>query len=115
MFVIRQIGVLEAIIYILVAEYFPRILNTDVDMKSLVLVPLEILFVLLLLVVDLSIAKIGIILVIIYHIMAFFIAKYFGDTLFEIASKIDVSFLLDIVYFVSLFDILTSLVANVIN
>lgn len=115
MLIIRKIGVLESIIYILVAEFFPRIANTDIDMKSLILVPLEILFVLSLLIFPVEITKIGIVLAIIYHVLGFFIAKFFGDTLIEILSEIGVSLLLNIVYFVSLSGPLVSLIGNVVK
>ncbi len=114
MVILRYIGVLESIVFIVISEYYPKLLNTDIDMKSLVLIPLEILFVLLLLVIDTKIATIGIILAVIYHILGFIVAKYFGDTLVEIASEIGVSFFLNIVYFVSLSGPMTYLVANVI-
>ncbi len=114
MIVMKHIGAVKAIVYILVAELYPRIANQDIDLKTFILVPIEVIFVLSLLIIDISIVRLGIILAVLYHIIAFVVAKTLGDTLLEIAEEIGVSFLLNIVYFVSLSGPISSLVANVV-
>ena len=115
MLILRNIGVVEAIIFILVSEYYPRFANTDVDLKSLILVPIEILLVLSLLIIKVEIVKIGIVLAIICHIISFIVAKTLGDTLVEIMEEIGVSFVMNIVYFVSLSGPMITLVSMVVR
>lgn len=110
----NKIGVFEAIILILFAEFYPKLMIADIDLKTLILIPLEILIVFISTLFSYNIYVIGGVLSFFNYLFALIVSKFQGDSIPEIIVEVGLPFFMNIVYFVSISGPLVALLGLVI-
>lgn len=113
--IMRNMGPGYAILFILITEFYPRLSKSDIDAKSLIIVPLEILFIYLFRLFDFNIIFLGILITAIYYIISGFIAKAVGENKVEIAMELGLPFFVNLICFISLSSPLIRLLGMVVK
>lgn len=113
--IMRNMGILYAVLLILITEFYPRLSKSDIDAKSLIIVPLEIVFIYMFKLFDFNIVLLGIILSIVYYLLSSIIAKAVGENKVEIAMELGLPFFINLICFISLSSPLINLLGMVVR
>lgn len=113
--VARQLGFFEGFALIILAGFVPKMLNSEIDLKSISKVPIEGFLVLLsTYFLKIPLPLLGVILAIINYSLAYLVAKFSGESIAEIITETGLPFFMNMIYFLSMSGPIVSMIAKFI-
>ncbi len=95
----KMMGTAEAIILLVFAGFLPKIYSGEMDLKSLISLPAEIVLVIASSFLSLNIYLIAFLFSIINYGMLFLMAKFSGESMPEILAEVALPFFMNFIYF----------------
>ena len=110
-----QFGVFQGILLLILAGFIPKMLSGDMDLKSLLILPAESLFVLLVsLLPNINLCYLGAVFATINYSFGYFMAKGSGESIAEIIAETGLPYAMNLIYFLSVCSPLMSVIGSVI-
>jgi hypothetical protein len=110
-----QMGILEGILMLVLAGFIPKLLSGDMDLKSLLILPVEIVFVILVsLMHGFDLCHMGAFFAVINYTIGYMAAKASGESIAELIAETGLPLGMNLIYFLSVCQPLTSVIGKVI-